>query len=291
MQSIPFLCAKVLGGGIILTTGMVHILMDGITDLNGVNDFPIAVSIAEISMIFMFFLEMAASSYFKHILSRAPSAASTSAQGHGHGHGHGHDHGQDAEPESLTMSPQKYIPIKKESGENSPLLERRQEIARETSCDSLLGAPPRNINSDVEGDKVHSDGHHHDEGHHHVHIPIGPISVDELGLRAVVIAHVLELGIVVHSVIIGVGLGVTTDMASLKALIIALLVNLLDQSSVFTKLTAQMLSPVFRGNWVRRDHRHSTCVSCPRYPLCYPLLYDRPVWDRAWHRHHQILQP
>ena len=66
----------------------------------------------------------------------------------------------------------------------------------------------------------------HDENHHvltHMHGFGAVLSARQLQGRRLMIAYVLEVGIVVHSVIIGVNLGVmTTGMSSVASLIIAL---------------------------------------------------------------------
>ena len=53
--------------------------------------------------------------------------------------------------------------------------------------------------------------------HHHAQLSM---SYDDR--KSVIIAHLLELGVVVHSVIIGVGLGVTTNHSDLDSLLIAI---------------------------------------------------------------------
>jgi zinc transporter 1/2/3 len=64
------------------------------------------------------------------------------------------------------------------------------------------------VDKDVRG---HSHMHHHPS-----------IVPSYQNRRAVVIAHVLEFGIVVHSVIIGIDLGITTDLDELRPLLIGL---------------------------------------------------------------------
>ncbi|KAL8257779.1 hypothetical protein R6Q59_029820 [Mikania micrantha] len=60
-------------------------------------------------------------------------------------------------------------------------------------------------------------GHHH---HSHKHAPKGPIGSQLLRNR--VVAMVLELGIVVHSIVIGVGVGASNDTCTIKPLVAAL---------------------------------------------------------------------
>ncbi|KAL8218295.1 hypothetical protein R6Q57_021668 [Mikania cordata] len=59
--------------------------------------------------------------------------------------------------------------------------------------------------------------HHH---HSHKHAPKGPIGSQLLRYR--VVAMVLELGIVVHSIVIGVGVGASNDTCTIKPLVAAL---------------------------------------------------------------------
>ncbi|KAI3733599.1 hypothetical protein L6452_13043 [Arctium lappa] len=61
-------------------------------------------------------------------------------------------------------------------------------------------------------------GHHH--GHNHGGTQKGPIGAQLLRYR--VVAMVLELGIVVHSIVIGLGVGASNDVCTIKPLIAAL---------------------------------------------------------------------
>lgn len=66
-----------------------------------------------------------------------------------------------------------------------------------------------------------SPGHHH--GHHHHHGAATKVeAVSSQLLRYRVVAMVLELGIVVHSVVIGLGLGASSNVCSIKGLVAAL---------------------------------------------------------------------
>jgi zinc transporter 1/2/3 len=71
----------------------------------------------------------------------------------------------------------------------------------------------------------HNLEHEHDHGHDHGHANFlelyGEGGSNQVA-RSFIIAHVLELGIAMHSVLIGLTLGVTTDYSSLTALFIAL---------------------------------------------------------------------
>ena len=61
--------------------------------------------------------------------------------------------------------------------------------------------------------------HHHD----HVHVPIGLVSAKDLpNSKAVIVAHILELGIIMHSILIGINLGTTTNANTLHPLLIAI---------------------------------------------------------------------
>ncbi|KAJ4827013.1 putative zinc transporter 10 [Turnera subulata] len=82
---------------------------------------------------------------------------------------------------------------------------------------SNVGVSPENQVSDTEGDQEmglantmgHFDGHHH-----------GPKTVgDAQLLRQRVIAMVLELGIIVHSVVVGLSIGASSNTCSIKSLI------------------------------------------------------------------------
>ena len=73
---------------------------------------------------------------------------------------------------------------------------------------------PSNVSS--EKAEMQVEGHAH--MHHHPTISAELYSDP----RALLIAHVLEFGIIVHSVIIGIDLGVTTEIGELRPLIIAI---------------------------------------------------------------------
>lgn len=60
-----------------------------------------------------------------------------------------------------------------------------------------------------------------ESGHAHMHHH-AQISMSYEESKSIIIAHLLELGVVVHSVIIGIGLGVTTDRSGLNSLLIAI---------------------------------------------------------------------
>ncbi|KAL0558141.1 hypothetical protein IC582_006706 [Cucumis melo] len=67
---------------------------------------------------------------------------------------------------------------------------------------------------------VHDHGHGHAHGHGHSHGL--DVDDDESGVRHVVVSQILELGIVSHSVIIGLSLGVSHSPCTIRPLIAAL---------------------------------------------------------------------
>ncbi|KAG7019426.1 Fe(2+) transport protein 2, partial [Cucurbita argyrosperma subsp. argyrosperma] len=85
-----------------------------------------------------------------------------------------------------------------------------QVVSQSNQCETTT-------NSCTNKDKATlSGGHFH--GHHHRDIK--ELNVGSQLLRYRVIAMVLELGIVVHSVVIGLSLGATNDTCTIKGLVI-----------------------------------------------------------------------
>ncbi|XVE53897.1 hypothetical protein DITRI_Ditri03aG0038900 [Diplodiscus trichospermus] len=71
---------------------------------------------------------------------------------------------------------------------------------------------------------LRSRGHEHEHGHGHSHVHEHGLEVgdDDNGVRHVVVSQILELGIVSHSVIIGLSLGVSQSPCTIRPLIAAL---------------------------------------------------------------------
>ncbi|KAF8028778.1 hypothetical protein BT93_E1437 [Corymbia citriodora subsp. variegata] len=67
---------------------------------------------------------------------------------------------------------------------------------------------------------LHGHGHHHPHHHHGAATKAEAVSSQLLRYR--VVAMVLELGIVVHSVVIGLGLGASSNVCTIKGLVAAL---------------------------------------------------------------------
>ncbi|XP_065850667.1 zinc transporter 4, chloroplastic [Euphorbia lathyris] len=68
----------------------------------------------------------------------------------------------------------------------------------------------------------HAHGHSHGHGHGHSHGHGHDVGDEESGSRHVVVSQILELGIVSHSVIIGLSLGVSESPCTIRPLIAAL---------------------------------------------------------------------
>jgi zinc transporter 1/2/3 len=187
LQGSTFSSAKCFGAGVILTTALVHILPDATTDLTEVNEFPVAGALCLGAIFFIFFVEVLATAAF-----------------------HNHDDGDDA---NNTRS---------RSGDEVPAFTDSTDV------------PYRPLSS---GDRARSDshvhahtharahGHSHGDGPHdpHVHLSLNTLKgVEFENTQARLVAHLLELGIVVHSITIGIDLGLLSDRASVNALLAAL---------------------------------------------------------------------
>ncbi|GKA88834.1 probable zinc transporter 10 [Tanacetum coccineum] len=90
--------------------------------------------------------------------------------------------------------------------------------------DSMATSMYTKWNNSASADKVSGDhevasGATHFHGHHHQH---GPTTIGAQLIRYRVVAMVLELGIVVHSIVIGLGVGASNDTCTIKPLVAAL---------------------------------------------------------------------
>lgn len=207
----------------ILTTGFVHILSDGYNDLSERSSFPFATFICLGSIIFMFFLEQASVTFLRSRHQKPTKADHAHRKVHFHdGHERHHEnqhHGDDSEQDnpgeqSLLLSSNQDTILPKDS-----LISTNRSVS--TAVLNRRPSSPGTIQvSSQEADHVSIDIHGEGDHKDHVHLPLD-IDYTE-GVKAVVIAHVLELGILIHSVLIGIDLGITTDAQSLHSLLIAL---------------------------------------------------------------------
>jgi zinc transporter ZupT len=162
-----------------------------------------------------------------HSSSHGHSHGSSHGHSHGseHGHSHGHAHESSHVPSRETSIDAPYqdnaagvlitdaaVPSEANAGmaltkrkshdENSPLLRTNSQ------------------GSNISTSHAHDGTQHH---HDHVHVPISLVSTSALPNRkAVIVAHILELGIVMHSILIGLTLGTTTSAHALHPLLIAI---------------------------------------------------------------------
>ncbi|KAF8703770.1 hypothetical protein HU200_031861 [Digitaria exilis] len=163
-----FLAAKAFAGGVILATGLVHILPDAFDALGSPclagpwKEFPFAGLVAMLAAIATLVVDTVATGYFRRTVARKASA----------------------------------------------VVDEPTELGR---CEA---------DGDLE-EATDGDGHHHGHAHGMSVIAPAPAPGDEL-VRHRVISQVLELGVVVHSLIIGMSLGASDFPSTIRPLVPAL---------------------------------------------------------------------
>nr|CAB3461200.1 unnamed protein product [Digitaria exilis] len=163
-----FLAAKAFAGGVILATGLVHILPDAFDALGSPclagpwKEFPFAGLVAMLAAIATLVVDTVATGYFRRTVARKASA----------------------------------------------VVDEPTELGR---CEA---------DGDLE-EATEGDGHHHGHAHGMSVLAPAPAPGDEL-VRHRVISQVLELGVVVHSLIIGMSLGASDFPSTIRPLVPAL---------------------------------------------------------------------
>ena len=232
--------SQVFGGGVIVTTGFVHILGDGASQLASVSTFPAAFTLCLGSIIFMFFLEQVSVAFFRSHLANKAASQTASVDGARAGTTTNNnielsnattgesDADQAADELSDADSEHAFLV----DGSSEATVASRKEQAATATTTAVPDKPARHSPHSQHGHSHHAPHHseldefrdhdHASEPHHHDHVH-APLEFDHGGsVKAAVVAHVLEFGILVHSVLIGVDLGITTDYKTLRSLLIAL---------------------------------------------------------------------
>ncbi len=189
------LLIKCFAAGVILSTSLVHVLPDAFDALSDCQvashhpwkDYPFSGLVTLIGALLALLVDITATSHVEH--------------GHGHGHGHGDSHGEKYSPvgthEELAVSEKK----SGSHGEKYTPVGTREELAvsekksGETRCElGELGV----VNSEQQ-------------------------RVEELvRLKQRLVSQVLEIGIIFHSVIIGVTMGMSQNQCTIRPLVLAL---------------------------------------------------------------------
>ncbi|KAH3744463.1 zinc transporter 8 [Pelomyxa schiedti] len=197
--NIVFSSARAFGAGVILATGLIHILAEAGEVLGEAfpdMDYPLAFALCLVSICTTLAIEQGAAAFFemrhagsKHSCETGGSCKESGAVVVGLG-------------EVVTAS------------ESSAAPKGEGELQKETSSSKTYGTDSSASTTERMASVGHRLHHHHQHQHNMEEIPGGN--------QGWIVAHILELGIALHSVIIGLALGVSTDAADVRALIIAL---------------------------------------------------------------------
>ncbi|KAJ4833781.1 Fe(2+) transport protein 3, chloroplastic [Turnera subulata] len=223
-----FVAAKAFAAGVILATGFVHMLSDGAEALSDPclpefpwSKFPFSGFFAMMASLLTLLMDFVGTQYYerKQGLKRASGeerarVGSLDAAG---------PDGDIAPALEWNGGPNSKVFGEEESG-GMHIVGMRAHAAHHShnhpheACDGLAKDPGHgHRHSDGH---AHAHGHGHDHGHGHSH-GFGDDDV-ESGVRHVVVSQILELGIVSHSVIIGLSLGVSQSPCTIRPLIAAL---------------------------------------------------------------------
>lgn len=189
-----FTVARAFGAGVVLGTALVHVLPSAQSMLEtALPDVEYALSgaLALVSLVATLILEQIASLFF---------AAAHAASGHT-----GCEHGGtcDGKVDAVASSSE----------------EGTAASAQVVTVDESVPLPPQHaVPMDVVGHRFH---HHHQRTHEHK-VPGMTHEDARKAAHASVVAHVLEVGIGIHSVIIGMAMGASSDVGEVRALMIAL---------------------------------------------------------------------
>eukprot|EP00727_Mastigamoeba_balamuthi_P005289 m51a1_g14759 putative zinc transporter 4 (687) ;mRNA; r:339492-341885 len=247
-SSPVFTLGKSFGAGIVLGTAYIHILpaaTDALKEARPDVEYPIAGILALAATAMTLVVEQLAAMYFESQHSEGPHSCTTGGECKS-------DHAvvKDKEGHEMELVPPETpdaTPTPDASA--SPKEQQQQNAATDASAVVVeVGGIHERLRKDKEHSHEHGDhkdhehkehehkehGHEHEEGderlaavghrlhHHHQHAhQHGPIDTGD-NARSFVIAHILEVGIGLHSVIIGMALGASTQIGEVRALMIAL---------------------------------------------------------------------
>ena len=230
---VSFFVLKAFGAGVILATGLVHMMPASLEALGNEcagwpgDEFPWTGTIMTATMIVVLAIEHAISSAVEvrmhkrlRSLARGGATATTPPGAKIHTHEHGH---------TLLTKGNGAAAADPEAG--------HRHRATPASPHTDACCPPSPVArdgvacaaSDLSLAVVHGVGPAHGHGHTHQHSSAGEEAGDTAALtpcptavRHKALAQVLELGIGLHSVLIGIALGVARDAGSARALLIAI---------------------------------------------------------------------
>lgn len=203
-----FVAAKAFAGGVILATGFVHMLPDATENLTDAclpdfpwSKFPFSGFIAMMSALATLVVDFVGTQYYERKQEKQSQKENT-------------------ESLEAALSESAVVPVEIK-GRNGMLFGEEEGGTIHIVGMHAHAAHHRHNHSQEVGacqgrTKEHSHGHSHSHSHN-----IGRED-DENGIRHVVVSQVLELGIVSHSMIIGLSLGVSESPCTIRPLIAAL---------------------------------------------------------------------
>ncbi|KAF8727072.1 hypothetical protein HU200_019574 [Digitaria exilis] len=221
------LLVKCYAAGVILSTSLVHVLPDAqaalaycaVATRRPWRDFPFAGLFTLVGALLALLVDLSASSHL---------------EAHGHGGGDDHSHGHQETP-SYAPIPKKG-PVFELAGEMSPT--KKRAFLDDDQEDPALHVSRNGADTDRDdvalfgGKKgaafVRSDevavvgGGCHGVGHEVVEVGEGTGEEEEAKRKQKMVSKVLEIGIVFHSVIIGVTMGMSQDVCAIRPLVVAL---------------------------------------------------------------------
>ncbi|CAA2996121.1 zinc transporter 4, chloroplastic [Olea europaea subsp. europaea] len=198
-----FVAAKAFAAGVILATGFVHILPDATSSLTDPclpkfpwSKFPFSGFIAMMAALATLLADFIGTQYYERKQEKQ-------------------NHSVQADSLDL-ISESSIVPVERRAGDET-LFGEEEGGAMHIVGIHAHAAHHRHNHSQENGA---CDGHSNSYGHSHSH-GIGGID-EEGGVRHAVVSQVLELGIVSHSIIIGLSLGVSHSPCTIRPLIWAL---------------------------------------------------------------------
>ncbi|KAK5825038.1 zinc transporter 4, chloroplastic-like [Gossypium arboreum] len=217
-----FVAAKAFAAGVILATGFVHMLAGGTDALTNPclpeypwSKFPFPGFFAMVASLVTLLVDFVGTQYYER--KQGLAKASTEEQGRVDSLDPDSDSGIVLVVETKDGNGKVFG---EEEGGGMHIVGMHAHAAHhrhshphgQDGCDGLL----RSRAHHHDHDHGHDDGHGHSHGHGHGG------EDDDTGVRHVVVSQILELGIVSHSVIIGLSLGVSLSPCTIRPLIAAL---------------------------------------------------------------------
>ncbi|XP_044471927.1 zinc transporter 4, chloroplastic-like isoform X2 [Mangifera indica] len=219
-----FAAAKAFAAGVILATGFVHMLSGGSNALNDPclpeypwSKFPFSGFFAMVAALLTLLVDFVGTQYYER--KQGPTGATDE---------------QDRIGSVDALSESCIVPVVDNKERNAKVFgeeegggmhivgmhahaahHRHNHPHGQDACEGLVKVKDQSAHVPI-------NGHGHDHGHGHSHSHGFGNGDEENGVRHVVVSQILELGIVSHSIIIGISLGVSQSPCTIRPLIAAL---------------------------------------------------------------------